>query len=174
MFLSSIFLSERRPSHKSAPVPLGRFFGRMSRFRRSAAAGADILLAKPRYSSGVGSARSARPFGSRLIEEPLQERPAPAAAGPRAKTLAQLSHAADLFHPDEIHHFPLGDSETKADFVVKIHGYPTPGSGQSGTPCETAPDPIVRPSCGRWPYRRPGLPWGSHGQPSSWRRVPRC
>ena len=111
---------------QKAPLPTVRFFGRMSRFRRSAAAGTDILLAKPSVLFGRRLFPVSASFGSRLIEEPLQEGPAPAAAGPRTKTLAQLSHAADLFHTDKVHHLPLADPETEADFVVKIHGYPTP------------------------------------------------
>ena len=55
------------------------------------------------------------------VEQLLQVRTAPTAAGARAKALAHLTRPLRLVHPQKVEHLSLGDVKAQAKFVVKFH-----------------------------------------------------
>jgi hypothetical protein len=57
-----------------------------------------------------------------LVEQPLQEGPAPTATGASAVTLGQLTDTARAFDANEVLDFPPTHMEAKAEFVVEFHG----------------------------------------------------
>lgn len=68
-----------------------------------------------------------------LVEQFLQKRPAPAAAGTRAKTFAQLAYAPGPLHSNKIHYLPPRDVKAKAKFFVHFHRSPRTGRDGPGT-----------------------------------------
>ena len=85
------------PLHSSSFI-----FQRRGPGRRRSAAGANVAGTAPGvfFRAEIGFLRGAA--RDRLVEQPLQIAPAPAAARAGAETFAQLSGAARLLHSQEV------------------------------------------------------------------------
>jgi hypothetical protein len=55
-----------------------------------------------------------------LVEQTLEKRPAPTAAGPSAEAFAQLAYTPRTLDPQEVDHLPLGHMKTEAQLIVEL------------------------------------------------------
>jgi len=86
------------------------------------ASAADIAGAEAGVFLGAGHVEGDLASRNRLLKQPLQEWPAPTAAGAGTETVCKLADALWPLNPQEAHHLPLGDVEAEAQFVVEVHG----------------------------------------------------
>ena len=91
--------------------------------RRCAAPFVDVAAAELGVFGGGGKVFGRLAAGDRLLEQLLQKRPAPAAAGPRAETVAELRGPFRLLHAEVVDHLPLGDVKAETEFFIQVQRF---------------------------------------------------
>src|SRR5690349_10822649 len=82
---------------------------------------ANVLRTEPRVILGRRQTLGDLAAGDGLIEQLLQKRPAPAAAGPRAEAFTELRSPLGLLDANKVDHLALGDVKAEAELVVQFH-----------------------------------------------------